>query len=191
MSASTTTTSAAREINRLHDEIVRRTTESKNALIGALEMSWRAGQLLLAEKERVRRTMGGAWLLWLEQCFHGTPRTAQKYMRLAQTVDDVSTLRGMSLRQTYFRLGIATEPKSRAECVQAHQLPPYIRLANKLLVALRPCVKAVPTMPEQGEAFRRDLRPLYDQLRRIFEKGSPSNAPENLSRTVFSDKEEA
>ena len=94
----------------------RRITESKNALIGALEMSWRAGQLLLAEKERVRRTMGGAWLLWLEQCFHGTPRTAQKYMRLAQTVDDVSTLRGMSLRQTYFRLGIATEPKSRAEC---------------------------------------------------------------------------
>jgi len=191
MSASTTTTSAAREINRLHDEIVRRTTESKNALIGALEMSWRAGQLLLAEKERVRRTMGGAWLLWLEQCFHGTPRTAQKYMRLAQTVDDVSTLRGMSLRQTYFRLGIATEPKSRAECVQAQPLPPYIRLANKLFVALRPCIKGLPTMPEQGEAFRRDLRPLYDQLRRIFEKGSPSNSPENLSRTVFSDKEEA
>ena len=51
--------SAAREINRLHEEVTRRTAESREALQTALVAAWRAGQLLIAEKKRVRRTMGG------------------------------------------------------------------------------------------------------------------------------------
>jgi hypothetical protein len=64
-------------------------------------------QLLVAERKRVLRTMGpGAWLLRLKSNFRGTARTAQRYMRLAQCVADVTFLQGMSLRQVYARLGI-------------------------------------------------------------------------------------
>ena len=122
--------SAEKEINRLHEEVVRLSADSKQSLLGALAAAWKAGRLLIEEKQRVRRTMGhGAWLLWLEHRFQGTARNAQLYMRLAQTVDDVSTLQGMSLRQIYFQLGIATEPKSRLESALVHPLPARIRLA--------------------------------------------------------------
>lgn len=71
--------SAAAEINRLHAEASQHAVASRRSLRAALVAAWRAGQLLLAEKKRVRRTMGGgAWLLWLEEHFKGTPRTAQR-----------------------------------------------------------------------------------------------------------------
>jgi hypothetical protein len=168
--------SAEKEINRLHEEVVRLSADSKQSLLGALAVAWKAGRLLIEEKERVRRKMGpGAWQLWLEERFHASARTAQKYMRLAQIVDDVAELQGMSLRQIYFQLGIATEPKSRLESVQVQPLPARIRLAGKLLEEVRPCLDARFATTEQLESCRRDLRPLYDQLRRLFEAGSPAN----------------
>jgi hypothetical protein len=158
----------ASEINRLHGEVVRQAEASKQALHSALAAAWRAGQLLLAEKKRVRRMMGGgAWLLWLQEHFRGSRRTAQNYMRLAETVADVTFLQGMSLRQVYLRLGIATEPKTRAGSVPLQTLPPHLRLAHRLLAALQPC--AQPGTPEQREAYRNDLRPLYERLRLLFE----------------------
>jgi len=166
----TTTASAAREINRLHEEVVRLTAESRQSLLGALSAAWQAGHLLIAEKNRVWRAMGrGAWLLWLEQCFHGTARTAQNYMRLAEDTPDVSAFQGLSLRQVYLRLGIATEPKSRVESGHVPMLPPHIRFAQKLIVALKPCIKEGKLTAEQWESYKHDLRPLYDQLRRFFE----------------------
>jgi len=172
------TASAAREINRLHDEAVRLTAESKQSLHKALAAAWQAGQLLLAEKKRVRHTMGhGAWLLWLEQNFHGARRTAQKYMQLAQSVPEASSLEGMSLRQVYLRLGIATEPKSREHSPQVDQLPAHVRLANRLLVALKPMDETRHAAPEQCAAFRQDLRALYERLRRLFEPGASVNFP--------------
>ena len=167
----TTTKSAAREINRLHEEVVRCTAESRQALHSALAAAWRAGQLLNAEKTRVRKTMGaGAWLIWLRQNFRGTPRTAQNYMRLAQCVADESFLKGMSLRQAYFRLGIATEPKSRAASVHVEPLPPHVRLAARLMRALKDETRDFTQIaPPQLTAFRQDLRGLYEQLRRLFE----------------------
>lgn len=49
-----------------------------------------------------------------ETALFRTPRTAQRYMRPARSVSDPSLLGGLSLRQTYFRLGVATEPNRRA-----------------------------------------------------------------------------
>lgn len=164
----------AQEINRLHAEVVRQADASKHALHTALAAAWRAGQLLLAEKKRVRRTMGGgAWLLWLEEHFRGSRRTASNYMRLAETVEDLSFLQGMSLRQAYLRLGIATEPKSRAGSVPLQTLPSHLRLAHRLLAALQP--RAKPVTPEQREAYRQDLRPLYERLRLLFEPETANN----------------
>ena len=163
--------SAAREINRLHEEVSRRTAESKDALHAALVAAWRAGQLLIAEKKRVRRTMGaGAWQHWIEQNFHGTARTATNYMRLAESVADISFLRGMSLRQVYFRLGIATEPKSRTKSVHVEPLPDHVRLATRLIRALKEESGDFTRLsPQQVTTFRQDLRALYEQLRRLFE----------------------
>ena len=151
------------EINRLHDEATQRVIVSRQALDGALAAAWQAGQLLVAEKKRVRRSMGsGAWLLWLEANFRGTARTAQRYMKLAKSVADVAFLRGLSLRQAYARLGIATEPKGPGRRPLVHLLPTHVVLANKLLIALK-CSKS-----PDAEMLRRDLRGLFEALRPWF-----------------------
>jgi hypothetical protein len=156
------------EINRLHAEAERLSAESRDVLDAALVSAWKAGQLLAVEKRNVRRSMGpGAWQFWLERYFTGTPRTAQRYMRLAKTVSDVSFLCGMSLRQVYFRLGIATEPKSPGRTVV---LPPVARhavLAVRLLGVLE--AKTDQLSREFQKAYQLDLRPLYERLRALFE----------------------
>lgn len=160
--------SVATEINRLHEQAKALCEQSRENLNAGLAAAWQAGHLLIAEKQRVRRRMGpGAWLLWVEANFHGTPRTAQRYMRLAQSVGDVSFLRGMSLRQAYARLGIAMEPKTPSKCPLVHKLPAHVVLANRLLRTLKYGRGKVGV--EQGEAYRCDLRPLFEQLRAWFE----------------------
>ena len=173
--------SPADKINRLHEEVVRQTDGSRKCLHAALIAAWQAGQLLLVEQKRVRRTMGAAWGLWLDKKFHGTHRTAQNYMLLAESTTDVSAFQGLSLRQVYLRLGIATEPKSRTDSPHVEKLPPHVRLANKLLVALSACDKASRANPEQSAAFRQDLRALYERLRRIFETDSANFPGSTLS----------
>jgi hypothetical protein len=157
--------SSVEEINRLHEQVVRQADDSKKCLHSALTAAWQAGRLLLAEQKRVHETMGGAWGHWLDQKFRGSRRTAQNYMRLAESTSDVSAFRGLSLRQVYLRLGIATEPKSRANSARVAELPAHIRLANQLLMAL----KAWDKKPKAPEAFRQDLRALYERLRQLFE----------------------
>jgi hypothetical protein len=168
--------STAAEINRLHAEAQRHAADSRTALTAALQCAWRAGQLLVSEKKRVRRTMGaGAWLTWLAANFRGSRRTAHRYMCLASTVSDPAFLRGLSIRQAYLRLGIATEPKSRAETVTVDMLPAYIRLAGRLLRALR--AEARRKHPPGGsDLIRRDLADLYHQLRQLFEPANNSPA---------------
>ena len=161
--------SAAREINRLHAEVIRLAEESQQSLHAALAAAWRAGQLLLEEKKRVRRTMGNAWLPWIEHNFRGSLRTAQNYMRLAQGVADVSFLEGMSLRQAYIHLGISTAPKSDRAPVKVEALPPHVRYATRLVRVLN-AERDFGRLPvERLAAYRQDLRPLYEQLRRLFE----------------------
>jgi hypothetical protein len=177
-------TAAAEEINRLHEQVVRQTESSRQCLDAALAAAWRAGRLLLDEQKQVRRTMGNAWLLWLEQNFKGTPRTAQNYMRLAETVADVAEFRGLSLRQVYLRLGIATEPKSRAASPHVGQLPAHVRLANRLLATLQPCADFRRVPAKQQAAFRQDLRALYERLRALFEADAANNAGPALSKHI-------
>jgi len=160
---------AALEINRLHAEVLRLTSESKQSLVSAVAVAWQTGQLLLAEKKHVRKTCGAAWLFWLEHNFKGTPRTAQRYMWLAESEPDVSQLQGLSLRQAYFRLGLATEHKSRDGASPARSFPQHIRLAGRLLVALEPCADVRRLPPEQRDAYLQDLRPLYQRLQALFE----------------------
>ena len=162
----------ADEINRLHGNVVQQTDTSKRSLCMAVEAAWQAGKLLLAEQERVRRTMGAAWGLWVETHFRGSPRTAQNYMRLAESIEDLSLLQGMGLRQSYLKLGITTEPKSRGKDVKVPDLPSHLRLANRLLVALKPCFDSRHKLPETRDAFRKDLRMLYERLRLLFESES-------------------
>lgn len=162
--------SAAAQINRLHEEVRRHTAHSRELLHAALIAAWSAGKLLLAEKKRVRETMGrGAWGSWLEQNFHGSRRNAVRYMRLAETVPDTSVFQGLSLRQVYFQLGIATEPKSRAESVRVAPLPTHVRLATRLIRALKLEADFARLSPDQITAYRQDLRALYERLRPLFD----------------------
>lgn len=163
------TIGAVGEINRLHAEVTRLAEESDKALHAALGAAWQAGQLLRVEKKRVRKTMGGAWLPWLEANFRGSVRTAQNYMRLAESVTDVTQLRGMSLRQAYIQLGISTAPKcGHTDAIPVRSLPAHVRFATRLVRALKE--SNLPRLaPERVAAYRQDLRPLYEQLRRLFE----------------------
>jgi hypothetical protein len=170
MNTETITESTVERINQLHAEAAQNVAYSRNALDAALKAAWQAGTLLIEEKKRVRHTMGaGAWLLWLESNFRGTPRTAQRYMRLARTLTDPSFVQGLSLRQAYDRLGIATEPKRRGEAVVLGRLPPHVSLATKLVRTLRsPKTCALMTSSHRA-TYQGDLRPLYERLRVLFE----------------------
>jgi hypothetical protein len=175
---SATVASSVAEINRLHAEASRHVVASRRSLQAALMAAWHAGQLLLTEKKRVRRTMGGgAWLLWLEQNFRGGPRTAQRYMKLARTVTDAAALHGFSLRQAYDRLGVPMEEKHASESFPLHPLAPHLLLANKLVRALP--AKDWQRLPaDKRTALRRDLAPLYQRMKLLFEDGpAPSANP--------------
>ena len=170
MNSATMTESTAERINRLHAEVTEKEADSRNALNAALKAAWEAGGLLIEEQKRVRHTMGtGAWLLWLESNFQGTPRTAQRYMRLARILTDPSFVRGLSLRQAYERLGIATEPKRRGEAVVLGLLAPHVSLAIKLVRTLRSPKTCALMTPGHRATYQGDLRPLYDRLRALFE----------------------
>ena len=177
--------SAAEEINLLHEQARQNCRVSREALDAALAAAWRAGHLLLAEKARVRRKMGrGVWLDWVEVNFRGTPRTAQRYMKLAKTVADLAFVHGLSLRQAYARLGIATEPKRREGGEFRLRLPAPVVLGNKLLRALKRQAAVSPADPVPR--YRADLRPLYDQLRSWFEPARDPAKPLDFSRPVVS-----
>lgn len=155
--------SAVAEINRLYAEARRLSEQSRESLSGALLAAWRAGKLLIEEKARVRRHAGrGAWIPWLESCFHGGVRTAQRYMQLARRIGDTTALHGLSLRQTYLRLGIPIAPQQGEHprhSTLLKKLPTHAVLAAKLTRLLR--AKAPAESPE--------LIALYGQLRVLFE----------------------
>lgn len=179
---------SAAKINRLHAEARQHAVATRRSLHAALSAAWQAGQLLVEEKKRVRRTMGhGAWLYWLEENFEGTPRTAQRYMKLAQGVADVAFLQGMSLRQAYDRLGIPMEAKKPSQSFRLQDLAPHVVLVNKIVRAL-PSASRLAGFPEpRREAMRRDLAPLYRWMRPLFD---PAGLPAANLRDESGSKQE-
>ena len=170
MNSPNVTDSTAEQINRLHAEVMNLAAASRRSLDAALMAAWHAGMLLIAEKKRVRHTMGaGAWLIWLESNFHGTPRTAQRYMRLARNVADPGFVQGLSLRQAYARLGIATEPKTRGQTAVLGRLALHVSLATKLVRTLRSPKTCALMTSEHRATYQADLRALYERLRALFE----------------------
>jgi hypothetical protein len=166
MSAPPVDTAAVAEINRLHAEVQRGAAQSREVLTTALSAAWQAGQLLRAEHERIGATMlRGAWSLWIRKNFRGSAKTAKRYMALAEAVADPGDFPNLSLRQVYFRLGIATEPKKRRQH-PVSPLPDYVRLAGRLVCALRRLRRTAQSAAV--EAYRCDLRPLYEQLQPLF-----------------------
>ena len=91
-------------------------------------------------------------------------------MLLAKNVSGASFLTGMSLRQIYFRLGIATEPKSPGHAAVLRPLPKHVVFAGRLLGLLKSRSNMLPS--EVEKTYRQDLRPLYERLRMLFEPHS-------------------
>lgn len=172
MNAPESTTVA--EINRLHAQVRECAAQSRGQLTAALVAAWQAGGLLLAQREQVNASLlRGAWSLWLRKNFHGSAKTAKRYMALATSITDLGTFQGLSLRQVYFRLGIATEPKKHRQH-PVSPLPDYLRLAGRLVCALRR-VRRLARAP-LADTYRRDLRPLYEQLQPLFAEVNQSRA---------------
>jgi len=152
----------AKRINALHADVQRFERASRQNLNHAATAAWQAGKLLLEAKASIVRHGGrGAWTPWLTTAFKGSDRTAQRYMRLARELPDAPAPEGLSLRQLYFRLGIATEPKAARNSVDMPlAIPRHIVLANKLVRILR---------RSRGGIKPQDLAALYSQLRSLFE----------------------
>lgn len=153
----------AAKINKLHAEVTRLEQESRRRLDGSLMAAWQAGRLLIEAKVKIRRQAGrSAWIPWLESCFDGHVRTAQRYMRLARAIDKPEEFAGLSLRQAYFRLGLSIQPNRSDSRTPDIKLPAYVALANKLTKALRRTRRQIRSS---------DLASLYAELRAIFEHG--------------------
>ena len=160
----------ARRINALHAEAEQHRSRCCDAVYGALRAAWQAGHLLLKQK---RKIVHGNWELWLERNFEGKVRTAQRYMLLAKSVPDILQLRGLTLRQAYLRLGIAVTENPHGQERRFAVLPPHAALANRFQRWMRR-KEDVRALPEQERrTLRRDLRPLYDWLDRLFNEESP------------------
>jgi hypothetical protein len=157
----------AAKINALHADARCLETESRKKLHAAVSAAWQVGKLLREAKASVTRHGGrGAWTPWIKTLFAGDMRTAQRYMKLARELPGFNPAApgALSLRQIYFRLGIATEPKRAAAATRSHgqagRLPAHITLANKLVRVLR---------HSRRDIRPHDLAPLYTQLRALFE----------------------
>jgi hypothetical protein len=166
---------SAAEINRLHATIIDNCGQCETKLHEALLAAWRAGQLLRERKIAIRRSMGpGAWINWLGRHFKGSIRTAQRYMALAKNVTDVSHLSGLSLRQTYMRLGLSVEKRGTHDPVAIQALPNHLRVTNRFLAAV-PTPKAILRLSnEERMRWQRDLSPAWDRLRLLFEPARDS-----------------
>lgn len=168
--ACATAQARAAEINRLHDDVRRLSEKSRCALDGALAAALSAGRLLQEHKAHLHHTAGrGAWETWLKTCFHGGRSTAYRYMQLARETpgeNAVHALRGLSLRQAYLRLGIATEPKTATQhSVTAATVPEPVILAQKLTRLLR-------RQRAPKGSLREELAALYRLLQLVLAESS-------------------
>jgi hypothetical protein len=156
----------ASRINAYHALAERERDRCNEAVYEALHAAWQAGRLLLQQKRRVGY---GNWVLWLQNHFNGSVRTAQRYMALAKGVPDVSQLRDLTLRQAYLRLGTSAADASGESAPSRRViLPVHARLANRFHRWTRE-KGDIDAMAEQDKrTLQRDLRPLYEWLGRLY-----------------------
>lgn len=100
-------------------------------------------------------------------------------MQLARSITDEGELKSLSLRQAYFRLGIATEPKIRRRALRVAPLPAYVRNAQRLLLSVRMRLRLRPLDAETRNRLRADLSPLHRQLNALFGENNESPPHEN------------
>jgi hypothetical protein len=167
-------TNSRAKIGELQCELARATKTSREALDHGMEVAWQIGRLFDIERKRVRRSMGReAWRHWLAENFRGSQRLAERYLQLARTVDNPDTLTQLSLRQVYLRLGISTEPKTRANALRLPSLPGHVRNAQRLLLSVRMKLRLRQMDEEQRRRLCDDLAPLHRQLVLLFAPHQP------------------
>ncbi len=99
---STLSSNRAERINEAHHA-------GNAAAMDALEHYYRAGVLLNEQKAELPH---GGWLPWLEANFESDPRTAQRYMKLADNLPAIkANTTPMSHLTLSKALGLLTEPK--------------------------------------------------------------------------------
>lgn len=158
-------------------EIHRLVRRSCSELVQALRHAWVIGQRLATERERVMRAVGRtAWLEWLHLNFPETKRTAQRCLALAREFGNPQGFESLSVRQSYFRLGVSTEPKSRGSIPGRGRLAGHIRSSQRLLVELRRRNRSASGCGEHLRQVRNDLAPLYRELSRLFREPVPSSS---------------
>lgn len=136
----------------------------------ALFLAWQAGRLLSEQKAVVRRQYGhGQWLPWLRMHFQGSERKAQRYMRLFKS-DSLADLEKIALRQAARKLGMAGEKGDASADIGVMPISEHIRVANRFLKCSRKFGHPSQLPKEKQNTLMRDLRPMYEWLRGLFEQ---------------------
>jgi len=178
------------EIMVHHEAAVGNALASRQRAADALRSAHRCGQLL----EEARTHCGhGEWDAWCRAALPSLSRvTIWRYRKLAKDYPELPEVADAdSLRQAYLRLGIVAERSSETASTKRNasdtQLAPSkhgLTAANQLLRWLHEKESAKP-FSRQPEAERRrlqrDLRPLYESLRRLFDAPADPPGKESLS----------
>lgn len=160
----------AAEINDLYAKVAQECEHSAEAMRNAMLLAWQAGRLLVEQKDLVRRKCGhGQWETWLREHFHGSVRTAQRYMQFAKNAS-VADLDKLSIRQGARKLGMVGEKGDASADVRVMPVPEHIRVANRFLKCTRQIGKPSKLPKEMQATLRRDLKPVYEWLNLLFEQ---------------------
>jgi hypothetical protein len=107
------------------------------AAMDALEHYYRAGALLNEQKADLPH---GGWIPWLEANFEGDPRTAQRYMRVA---DNWPAIKANTTRVSYLTLSKALESLTEPEEFKQNEEPTGFRALHECIV---PAIKAAESL---------------------------------------------
>jgi hypothetical protein len=118
------------EINELHQKIERSSERGCDEMRCALEAAKKAGGLLIEIKKVVGH---GNWSAWLSSNFHGSERTAQRYIAVSKSDTPVSEFQNLSMREVYRKIGKTTDNRPLEE----GKAPPLCARSRKVVGLLR------------------------------------------------------
>ena len=159
------------ELNGLHEKVEDECQHSLESIHKALFLGWQAGRLLIEQKALVRRQYGhGHWLPWLHANFQGSERNAQRYMWIAKSANGMADLEKLAIRQGARKLGMAGEKGDASGEIGVIPISEHIRVANRFLKCSRKIGQPSQLPKEKQSTLRRDLKPVYEWLRGLFEQ---------------------